>query len=137
MEKLRDAARACGLSLRGVLLNKDERAIDRPMMVFLKRSQHGHFQVVRPVGNTGKLAQVIDPNSPSGSIIVDKLTMFRSPEWTGIALVPDRRPSWPVRIARGLIGGAVLAGLVLAGWRGVRGCGLAMNARTAGDNFVK
>lgn len=118
MERLRDAARACGLSLRAVRLNKEERAIDRPMLVFLKRQEHGHFQVVRPVGHTGRLAQVIDPNSTLD--VVEKLTMLTAPEWTGIALVPDRRPGWPVRISCGLIGGISLAGL---GWAGLRSLG--------------
>lgn len=115
LEELRETAGACGLALRGVRLRKDERAIDRPMIVFLKRSAHGHFQVVRPVGHTGKLAQVIDPNWPPA--VVDQAVLFSAPEWTGIALIPDRRPGWGVRIAWGLVGGGAAAGLVWLGSR--------------------
>jgi hypothetical protein len=91
------------------------------MIVFLKRPQHGHFQVVRPVGHTGKLAQVIDASSSPE--IVDRLAMFTSPEWTGIALVPDRGPGWTFRIAFGLGGGIALSALGWAGsrWWRVRG----------------
>jgi Peptidase C39 family len=120
LQELRDAAAACGLTLRGVILNKDERAVDRPMIVFLKRPGHGHFCVVRPVGHTGKLAQVIDPNMPP--YVTDKHVMFAAPEWTWIALIPDRRPAWGLRITWGLIGGAASASLGWAGsrWRRVR-----------------
>jgi hypothetical protein len=115
LEELRDAAGACGLRLRGVRLNKDEGAIDRPMIVFFMRSRNGHYRVIRPVGHTGKLAQVIDPNLPP--YVVDKLAMFATPEWTGIALVPDRRPGWPIRIALGLLSGSALAGVAWIGMR--------------------
>ena len=111
LRELRDAAGACGLALRGVLLSEDRRAIDRPTIVFLKRPGHGHFQLVRPVGHTGELAQVIDPNLPP--FVIDTRAMFAASEWTGIALIPDRQPGWPVRIAWVVIGGTALAGL---GW---------------------
>jgi hypothetical protein len=102
MAALRKAASAGGLTLRGVILNREDRAIDRPMIVFLKRSEHGHFQVIRPVGHTGKLAQVIDANLPP--FVIDKRALFESPEWTGIALIPLRGPSWPVLIAWAVAG---------------------------------
>ena len=114
LKQLRDAARVFGLSLRGVRLNDDERAIDRPMIVFLKRPRHGHFQVIRPVGHTGKLAQVIDSNTLPNVV---ESACYSAPEWTGIALVPDRRPGWPVRILLGLIAGTALTGV---GWAGER-----------------
>lgn len=115
LEELRDAAAAYGLKLRAVRLDNDERAVDRPMIVFFRRTGHGHFQVVRPVGHTGKLAEVIDPNWPPA--IVDKAALFATPGWTGIALVPDRRPGWAFRIAWGLIGGSAGAGLIWVGPR--------------------
>ena len=115
LEELRNAAAASGLKLRGVRLNKEERAIDRPMIVFLRRTDHGHFQVVRPVGHTGKLAQVIDPNWPPA--VVEKAALFATPEWTGIALIPDRGPGWGIRIAWGLVSGAAVAGLAWIGPR--------------------
>ena len=107
LAELRDAAGTLGFHLRGVRLQRDERAIDRPMIVFLQRAGHGHYQVVRPVGHTGKLAQVIDPNWPP--YIVDKSALLAAPEWTGIVLIPDRWPGWPTRVAWGLAGGAIAA----------------------------
>ena len=104
MKELRDASRTLGLSLTGVLLNKEERALDRPMLVFLKRSKHGHFLVIRPVGHTSKLIQVIDSiQSPD---VIDRSTLLASSEWTGLALVPSR-PNSMLRIAGGVA--AVLA----------------------------
>lgn len=111
LKELRGTASAYGMTLRGVLLNKDKRSIDRPMIVFLKRAQHGHFQVLRPVGHTGELVQVIDANT--SPFVVDKVALFAAPEWTGIALIPERRRHWPTRIALAVIGGAAVAGL---GW---------------------
>lgn len=115
LQELRDAAAAHGLALRGVRLNREERAIDRPMIVFLQRDGHGHFQVVRPVGHTGKLAQVIDPNQPP--MVVDKAALFAMPDWTGMALIPERRPGWLVRIGWGAIAGGAVGGLLWIGPR--------------------
>jgi Peptidase C39 family len=94
MKDLRDGARALGMSLRGVVLPRKDGAIDRPMIVFLKRRPGGHFVFVRPVGHTGKLVQAIDPSFATA--VMDKADLFAMPEWTGLALVPcgDRRLLW-------------------------------------------
>ncbi|MDE2509310.1 MAG: hypothetical protein KGM43_19080 [Planctomycetota bacterium] len=109
MKELRDASRTLGLALTGVLLNKEERALDRPMLVFLKRSKHGHFLVIRPVGHTGKLIQVID--SIQQLDVIDKSTLLASSEWTGLALVPSR-PNWMLRIAGGVATGLAVVGFI-------------------------
>jgi hypothetical protein len=96
MKELRDASRACGLKLSGVLLKKEERALDRPMLAFVKRGQHGHFLAIRPVGHTGKMVQVIDSVRPPE--VLDKVDLFASRDWTGLALIPSRA-NWPLRIA--------------------------------------
>ncbi len=84
MEELNQSALACGLRLQGVLLAKGEgQAIDRPMLVFLNRGEHGHFIVIRPIGTTGKLVQVIDP--ASSPAIIDKPTLLAAKSWTGLA----------------------------------------------------
>ena len=94
MKDLRDGARGSGRSLRGRVLPKEDRAIDRPMIVFLRRRATGHFVFVRPVGQTGKLVQAIDP--PFATAVMDKANLFAMPEWTGLTLVPsgDRRLWW-------------------------------------------
>ncbi len=94
MKDLRDGARALGVALQGVVLPKEDRAIDRSMIVFLKRERGGHFVFVRPIGNTGKLVQAIDP--PFATAVMDKADLLAMPEWTGLALVPsgDRRFWW-------------------------------------------
>jgi Peptidase C39 family len=108
MRDLRDASRACGLRLNGIRLDKNGDAIDRPMLVFLKRGSHGHFVVIRPVGHTGKLVQVID--SVQGSEVMDKSDLIDSRDWTGLALVPARL-GWTSAVASGL---AVVTGLSIA-----------------------
>ena len=94
MKDLHDGARALGVPLQGVVLPKEDRAIDRPTIVFLRRRGVGHFVFVRPVGQTGKLLQAIDP--PFATAVMDKADLFAMPEWTGLALVPsgDRRLWW-------------------------------------------
>jgi len=91
MKELQDVALSRGLRLSGVLVEKDLRAIDRPMIAFVRQGTHGHFIVIRPVGRSGKLVQILDPNqSPD---IIDKADLFSAREWSGLALVPDR-PHW-------------------------------------------
>jgi hypothetical protein len=67
----------------------------------------GHFIVIRPVGHSGTLVQILDPNRAPYVIEADQLHTL--PGWTGIALVPDR-PNWPLRIAAI---STLLAGLAL------------------------
>jgi Peptidase C39 family len=105
MALLRDAAGTCGLSLTGVKLVASGRAPDRPALVFTKRGEHGHFLVVRPVGHSGKLIQIID--STGDPIVMDAIDLYASPQWTGLALVPTR-PDWPLRVAVGVL---VISGL--------------------------
>ena len=85
MKELCNAARACGLDLSGFLLKDPSRELDRPMIAFLKP---GHYVVVRPVGQSGKLVQVL--NGVEDSTVLDKQAVFESPAWTGLVLVPRR-----------------------------------------------
>jgi ABC-type bacteriocin/lantibiotic exporter with double-glycine peptidase domain len=96
MAELRDAAHSFGLALTGVKLSGSGGAPDRPALVFLKRDDHGHFLVVRPVGHSGKLIQIID--STGDPIVLDAVDLYASPQWTGLALMP-LRPNWPLRVA--------------------------------------
>jgi predicted double-glycine peptidase len=106
MEELSRSALACGLRLRGVLLAKNEgRAIDRPMLVFLNRGEHGHFLVVRPLGTSGKLVQVVDSANPPR--VMDKSALLAAKSWTGLALIRDDSSPW-------VVGGRVAACCTLA-----------------------
>jgi hypothetical protein len=96
MKELRDAARTLGLGLDGAYLGKDDKAIDRPMLAFLKVEGKGHFLVIRPVGHSGKLVQVIDSNQPTR--VMDKADLVTSDQWTGLVLA-TRRTNWPVLAA--------------------------------------
>jgi len=100
MSDLRDTARAFGLTLTGVKLTRSDRAPDRPALVFLRREDHGHFLVVRPVGHSGKLVQIID--ATGDPTVIDAANLYASPQWTGLALVPSRT-NWPFRLAVGIL----------------------------------
>jgi len=86
--ELRDAARRSGTVLRCVHIGMNDWPLDRPALVHLDRRGVGHFVVIRPVGHSGKLVQILDP--ASGVEVVDALQLFSSPEWTGAGLVPLR-----------------------------------------------
>lgn len=93
MLDLRNAASACGLKLVAKKLPVGGEISDRPALVFLDQGQHGHFVVIRPVGHSGKLDQIIDPNGPSE--VIDINEMHAMSEWTGLALIPAGRGRMP------------------------------------------
>ena len=112
MRELRDVARSFGLTLDGGYVGKDLRLIDRPMLAFIhdKGEKIDHFLVVRPVGHTGRLAQVIDSNGPPR--VLDKAEIVASSQWTGVVLLP-RRTNWVALSGATLLGAAGLLGLRL------------------------
>lgn len=95
MIELRDAARKHGLRLTGVQLNRLDYGFDQPSIVLLKQGEHGHFVVLRPVGHTGKLIQLIDAGG--GSEVLDYVDVCKRPDWTGVALVVAK-PPWATTI---------------------------------------
>ena len=103
MKQLRDEAARRGVPLRGVKLRPGQRPAG-PSIVFLGDGGHGHYVVVRPIGHTGKLVQVLDPND--APIVLDAELLDRLPRWTGLALVPDP-PRWPLRIGAALVAAGV------------------------------
>ncbi len=85
---LREVAARFGLELDAVALPKLRSAIRGPALVFLKGDRRGHFVVVRPVGHTGRLLQVLDGERTP--LVTDAEWLFASPSWSGLALVPHR-----------------------------------------------
>jgi hypothetical protein len=104
---LRNAARSCGLELMGIRLPHSG-VPDRPALVYLERDGHGHFVVVRPVGKSGNLVQVID--SARGTTVIDGIRLANSRTWTGIGLMPVRR-NWLARIGWGVLIASLVTGL--------------------------
>jgi len=86
--QLRETAHDLGLNLAGFRRPAPGLAPDRPLIALIRRGGAGHFVVVRPVGHTGRLVQVIDPEAQTDIIDEDQLT--RSPEWTGLGLERKR-----------------------------------------------
>ena len=112
MKELRDVARSFGLKLAGEYVGKHAGLIDRPMLAFIKDkdAKIEHFLVVRPVGHTGSLVQLIDSNGPPR--VIEKSELVASSQWTGIVLVPART-NWAVVGGSGLLAGSGLLGLSL------------------------
>ena len=115
MAELSAASQAMGLPLDGVKFDKGDEPLDRPAIAFFKDAKAGHFALLRPVGATGTMVQLIDP--PHAPQILDYSRLFQSKTWTGRVLI--RREPWFVRYARPLIVAAVAlsATLFLAAFR--------------------
>lgn len=112
MKELRDGAKAKGLHLRGVRLRSPV-DLKTPAIVFLSDGRHGHYVVVRPVGPSGKLVQVIDPNSPPE--VMDRQALANLPRWTGFALLPAE-PIWPFWL---FVGAVAIAATILLNLCGI------------------
>jgi len=107
MAELATAARECGLRLEGMRFTKTDEPLKRPAIALLEDSRGGHFLVLRPVGSTGTMVQVIDP--PHAPWIIDYDRLLAGPKWTGRILIP--RSTWKVRQAAPWLSAA--AGVVL------------------------
>lgn len=90
MAELSAAARSLGLSLDGVKFAKGDKPLDRPAIAFFQDARGGHFAVLRPVGTTGTMVQVIDP--PRVPMIIDYDRILSLKGWTGRILLPS--PPW-------------------------------------------
>jgi ABC-type bacteriocin/lantibiotic exporter with double-glycine peptidase domain len=104
MLELREAANRLGLPLRAVAAREPGSWPERPAIALLGRGEHGHFVVVRPVGHTNRLVQVIDSNAAPR--VVDLAELMGSPEWTGRVLVSSsggRTAAGLLMIASGLV----------------------------------
>jgi predicted double-glycine peptidase len=107
MAELAMAAGSLGVSLEGVRFAKGDKALNSPAIALLKDAKGGHFVVLRPLGTTGTMVQVIDP--PHVSWITDYDRLLASKPWTDRILVPSN--PWFVRNAAPLMASA--AGLLL------------------------
>ena len=114
MRELREVAQGFGLQLVGVRLDGAAEAMDRPMILHLNRGNHGHFVVVRPVGRSGKLVQVLDNGRPP--MVIDAEELAGSKEWSGLALVPVPG-RWGVDIAALIVLVVALAVIIVTGRR--------------------
>lgn len=100
------AGHVCGLTMRGVRLNREDGAPERPAILHLARGKLGHFVVIRRVGHTGRLIQVFDP---AGAVeVLDWDRLAKMPEWTGAALVIESNRG-------GSVGWAAILGVLVAG----------------------
>ncbi len=90
MAELAACSAALGLPLDGVRFDKGDGALTRPAIAFFKSAQGGHFAVLRPVGTTGTMVQVIDPSRASQ--IVDYTQILSAKSWTGRILIA--RDAW-------------------------------------------
>jgi ABC-type bacteriocin/lantibiotic exporter with double-glycine peptidase domain len=119
MEALVNASRTLGLPLEAVRFGPNE-PIQEPSIILVRRSEHGHFVVVRPVGRSGKLLQVLD--GYAAPRIVEATRVYQSPQWTGLALVMPRRLSRLLFYTTVIIIFGILMLLYVATWRISRAC---------------
>jgi hypothetical protein len=89
MTELQSAAISLGLPLQGIRFTKGDEPPGRPSIAFFKDARGGHFSVLRPVGATGTMVQVIDP--PHAPRIIDYDRLIAAPNRTGRILVPPAR----------------------------------------------
>ncbi len=113
MAELVTAARSLGVDLEGVHFARGDKALTRPAIAFLKQGKGGHFAILRPVGTTGTMVQVIDPPSPPW--IADYDRVLAAKPWTGRILVA-RKP-WIVRNVVPLLMAVAGAFLLVAAFR--------------------
>ena len=113
MADLAAASRSLGGRMEGVRFScgREDMPLTRPAIAFVNGARGGHFAVLRPVGATGTMVQVIDP--PGAPRITDYDRILSSKAWTGRVLVP--RDPWIVRNAVPLATGAAGFVLLLAG----------------------
>jgi len=90
MAELIAASGRVGLPLEGIRLTGEDLSIQEPALFYLEGKPDGHFAVLRPVGVTGKMVQVIDPPFPPR--VLDYRQLKAVPGWTGRVLV--RREPW-------------------------------------------
>ena len=114
--ELRELARRRGLDLEGVRLRGGSGSLDRPAIAFIRVDGHGHYIVLRPVGPSGRMIQVLDPNREP--YLLDATELDAEPGWTGIALIPRRR-DWNFGLVRSSL--VVVCGIcLLLAVRGLR-----------------
>jgi Peptidase C39 family len=117
MAELSRVSRSLGLDLEGVRFAKGDKALVRPAIAFIKDVKGGHFMVLRPLGTTGTMVQVIDP--PNVPWITDYERLLVSRPWTGRILLP--RDPWSVRYAIPLVLACLCVPLVsFSVWRRLR-----------------
>jgi len=105
---LTQVARKFGLELQGVRLIDPNEVPRQTALAHLQQEDHGHFVVLRPVGHSGRLFQVIDGLAPPSVIDIDEIRQSES--WTGLLLVQKNGGVWA--LAKRLGFAAVLGILV-------------------------
>jgi ABC-type bacteriocin/lantibiotic exporter with double-glycine peptidase domain len=123
--ELQSAASKFGIRLSGIRLDRLDLPLIYPAIAFLSNAGEGHFVLLRPVGTTGKVVQVLDP--PSAPAVMDYEQLLASPSWTGRMLVRETPTEWFISwIWLGIPCALLLAGAILASrgmffwWRATR-----------------
>jgi ABC-type bacteriocin/lantibiotic exporter with double-glycine peptidase domain len=98
MLQLQEAGRGLGIPLRGVRLNPEASNLQTPIIILCRLGEHFHYRVLRPIGHSGRVVQILDPSYET-PFVLDYETVRRSAEWTGYALIPSSHSaSWVITI---------------------------------------
>ncbi len=106
---MKQAAGNCGLAVECVRVRALP-DVRRSIIAYLNpgdRTNAGHYIVVRPIGETGTMVQVISP--PSMPRARDRSDLCADPAWTGIVIVPANRTS---RVPSVLVGVIAVGGVL-------------------------
>lgn len=88
MLELAQASSRLGLPVVGKRYQPGQTFPDRPVIAYLRLRDAGHFFVIRPVGATGTLVQILDP--PHEPVIMELSELVKRDFWTGALLVPEK-----------------------------------------------
>ena len=80
------------------------------MLVFLNQGEHGHFLVLRPVGHSDQLVQVVDSVNPP--MVMNKSTLLATKSWTGLALISDKS-THSMKLVMQVTGATLMIGIII------------------------
>ena len=92
LSELQTAASKFGLRLNGVRFDKRNSPLSQPAIAYIMTLGEGHFIILKPVGVTGKMVQIIDP--PSAPVITDYDQLLAARSWTGRLLIPRSKTDY-------------------------------------------
>lgn len=118
MADIQGAAGRLGVSLNARLVRCADLPSDRPVMIYLKVADEGHYVVAAPVGTCGTMVQLFD--SPHDPIVIDRDALCLMNGWTGRVLILRKWTDMTVPALFSIVGVAAGLGVLQAVWSSLR-----------------